>query len=40
MYSGCERLNPVLLFLWGRQIRADIRSMKRLREAQELSIKF
>lgn len=26
MYSECERLNPALAFLWGRQSRADIRS--------------
>lgn len=29
MYYGCERLNPVLSFLWGRQIRAHIRSVQR-----------
>lgn len=34
MYSGCERLNPVLSFLWGRQILADIRSVQRPPEAQ------
>lgn len=40
MYSGCERLNPLLSFLWGRQIRADIRSTQKPTEAQQLSIKF
>ena len=40
MYSGCERLNPALSFLWGRQIHADLRTVQRPRVAQELSIKY
>lgn len=37
MYYGCERLNPVLSFLWGRQIRAHIRSVEKLKNYQSNS---
>lgn len=34
MYSECERLNPVLAFLWGKQNRVNMRSEQRPPEAQ------
>lgn len=40
MYSECERLNPALAFLWGRQSCANIRSEQTPPDAREPSIKL